>query len=410
MAKKRKKIKKMKKAPNWMFWILRTLLRPILKCKYNYSFDRSTSKGIKRPCLIVCNHQAGFDQFAVGLGVKFGINFVASDTIFRHGLQSYAMLKLTRPIPITKGTADPVAIKSMMEVAKIGGAVGIFPEGNRCFYGETMTVGKGTGRLAKKLAVPLVIMRLSGVYLTKPRWKIKPNKGKSTGKVVRILSVEELEKLTALEVQEIIEKELYINEFEYNKEQKIKFIGKARAEHLESVLFYCPNCHTFDGLKSEKHSFFCLKCNMKTEIDEYGFFTTYVGAFSERPQIPETILEWSKQQIEYIKNFDFSAFIDKPIFSDNNIEFSKAIKAKKQTDTQKGSIAFYGDRIRVCEQDIYFSDIKALSIQEVRKLTIYTTTDALVIDAPLKYNLMKYMICAYHIKHTQEKKLEYYGY
>ncbi|MCL2821601.1 MAG: 1-acyl-sn-glycerol-3-phosphate acyltransferase, partial [Firmicutes bacterium] len=131
---KRSKSKTHKKSSNFIFWIVRGILRPVLKRKYNCRISKSHYKSLKRPCLIMCNHQAGFDQFSTGIIANFGINFVASDTIFRHGFKSWIMKKLANPIPITKGMADITAVKKMMQVTKNGGAVGIFPEGNRCFF------------------------------------------------------------------------------------------------------------------------------------------------------------------------------------------------------------------------------------------------------------------------------------
>ena len=380
-------------------------MKPLLRRKYGVAVDRSMHGVVKRPCFILCNHQAAFDQFTVGLAFRFGINFVASDTIFRHGFRSWLMKTMVKPIPITKGQSDMAAVKKMLQAIKDGGAVGIFPEGNRCFFGETMTIGQGTGRLAKMLKVPLVLMRMDGAYLAKPRWKIQPNKGKVMAKVVRIVDVEELERLTNEQVQQIIEDELYINEFEYNRVQRIKFLGKARAEHLESILFYCPKCESIGSLVSKVHDFYCGKCDIKTSIDEYGFFVR--GDES----VPKTILEWSKLQLAFIKNSDYSPYNDKPVFADNDILFSKAIKAKKQLDTKKGSIALYNDRFEIAGTAIYIKDIKNLSIQEVRKLSIYTTGDTYVVDVALKVNLVKYMILGYHLKNMSEgKSEEYYGY
>ena len=408
----------MKKASSAVFWFLKALIRPALARKYNFYVEQDDS--FKRPCLIMCNHQAGYDQFAAGMPFSFGINYVASDSIFRHGFQSWLMKTLTRPIPFNKGTSDPTAIKNMIEVIADGGAVGIFPEGNRCYFGETMTVQPGTGRLAKKLNVPLILMRLRGGYLTKPRWKIKPNKGKVTIEIVKIVPTEELAHMSNEEVQKLIETSLYVNEYEYNAEQKQEFLGKARAEHLEALLFYCPCCKTFDKLGSTKHDFYCTECGMRTTIDTYGLFSDTVEperqniiglqALEQIEKFPTNILEWSKQQLSYVENFDFSLYKETPVFKDDNIRFSIVVRAKKEKDVQKGTIALFSDRFKICDTTIMLSDIRGISINEVRRLTIYTTTETYCVDTPLKYNLVKYMICGYKIKHETEGKPAYYGY
>jgi len=391
-----------------MFWILRTILRPILWHKYRFSFKTETSKGIKRNCFILMNHQASFDQFAMGLGFPFGINIVASDTIFRHGFQSWLMVKLTCPIPYSKGSNDPSAVKTMLGVIKAGGAVCLFPEGNRCMYGKSGRIVPGIGKLAKKFSVPVVLCQMKGGYLTKPRWKLKPNRGKVTNEVVRVISPEELEKLTADEVQDIIEKSIYFDDFAYNKEAKIKFKGKAKAEHLESILFYCPVCHALDSLHSKKHDLFCKECSMRVIVNDEGFFDEIENASN----VPKSILDWSEVQLGFIKNnIDYSLYQEKSLFSNDNITLAKVEKAKKQTILGKGKIELFNDRIRVCEKDFLLKDINSLSLQEVRKLSLYTNDGTFAIDCELKTNLIKYMIAAYHLKNIEKgEETLYYGY
>jgi len=240
--------------------------------KYRFRFEYHTSKGIKRPCLILANHQTAFDQFAVGAGFYFGINYIASDSIFRHGFKSWLMKILTRPIPFSKGSSDASAIIRMISVVKQGGTLGIFPSGNRSFFGEECTIKPGIGKLAKKMGVPVVLVQMRGGYNAKPRWKSKPNKGKVRAGVTRVVSVEELASFSAEQLDDIIKKELYFNEFEWNAAEKIVFRGKQKAEYLERALFFCPECKSLDGLSSKGNEFFCTFCNMRVLINDTGFF------------------------------------------------------------------------------------------------------------------------------------------
>jgi len=406
-TKKSKKPKPFKKANNFVYRILRFILRPILKRKYRFKFDKDTSKDITRPCFILSNHQTGFDQFAVGIGFKFGINFVASDTIFKMGIGSWFMRKLGRPIPFSKGTSDPIAVKNMMQVIADGGAVGIFPEGNRCFFGETMRIQPGTARLAKKLNVPLVLVQLRGAYMTKPRFKVKKNKGKCSGHVVRVVTPDEMKAMTNEELEEIIKASLYVNEFDYNAEKRIEFKGEAKAENIEAILFYCPACGGSDCLASEVHDLWCTKCNARVTVDEYGFF---VNDGVNQKILPPTILEWSSKQIEFVKSYDFSQHADTPVFSDDNVTLGVSIRAQTDVDVVTGSMALYSDRLEICDKIFYLKDVAALSMQEVRKMSIYTATETYSLEVPLKTNITKYMICGYHIKNLAEGKPEYYGY
>jgi len=397
---------KVKKASSFFFLVLRLIFRPVLFLMYRYKFDMKTSKGIKRPCLILSNHQTAFDQFAVGLGFKFGINYIASDTLFRYGLKSWLMKKLGRPIPISKGSSDLIAVRNIMSLIRSGGSVGIFPSGNRSFYGDECTIAPGIGKLAKRLKAPLVLVELSGGFNTKPRWSVKPNKGKMRGRVARVIQLEDLAALSNDQVDGIIRKELGFNEFEFNQKAGIAYRGKRKAEYLESVLFYCPQCASMTGLCSQGCDFFCRHCGARVTVNRMGFFDKICLA----EKIPGTILEWSQKQIQFIKTFDFSGYQNTPVFSDSNITFSAAERAKKENLIGTGSIKFFTDRLDICGTLFPFTET-TMAVQGVRKLTMYHKEQVYAVEAPDRTNLMKYMVCGYFLRNKLLNiNEEFYGY
>jgi len=420
--KKAKRAYKIKRANSFLFWILRGLIGSIVKSKYKYRFLKKSSKGIKRPCLILSSHQTGYDQFSVGIGFKFGINYVASASIFRHGIKSSLMRNMTHPIPFAKGSSDPAAVKQMFSVIRQGGAVAMFPSGNRSFYGEECTLQPGLGKLAKRFKVPIVLVQLRGGYNTKPRWANKSNKGYNEGEVVRIVTVEEQQALTDAEVEKIIVDSIYINEYEWlqNREKKIIFKGKTKAECLERVLFYCPICKSTDGLYSHGNDFFCTKCDLKTMIDPYGFFAptfsnldkqTLKVIKSKKPKkrelvnldplpenFPKTILEWSKLQLDFVVNNDYSSFSDIPIHSDIGATLLAVDAGYREHIESEGNICLYNDRLKIGDTEFLLSDIKDMSVQSKNRIMLYTMNAEYAIDMQDRDNAMKYMITAYHLK------------
>jgi 1-acyl-sn-glycerol-3-phosphate acyltransferase len=400
------KSKPIKKANDIIFFILKIVFVPALYLLYRFRFDKKSSKGITRPCLILSNHQTVLDQFLMCMGFNFGINFVASNSTFRHGLLSKIMIALVRPIPFAKGSSDMSAIRNMISVIRDGGSVGMFPSGNRSFFGDECTIVPGIGKLAKKFKAPLVLMQVRGGFNTKPRWSAAINKGKLSAHVTRVLSIEELTALNADEIEKIIRSEICFDEFEYNKTAQVKYNGKRKAEYLESVLFYCPSCSCMNTLESKRNSIFCKECGSQATINTYGFFEKD----EKRKSIPDTILEWGNLQLEYIKQFDFSSFTDNAVFSDDNIIFSQAEHAKKETQLGKGRIEFFTDKIIVCGHSFYFTDA-TMAIHGVYKMTIYSKDGVYTIVAPKKTNLAKYMICGYHLRNKiLGNGEEFYGY
>ena len=401
------RIYKIKKASNLVFWMIRFILRPILWQKYRFRFEYNTSKDIKRPCVILANHQTAFDQFAVGIGFKFAINYIASDSIFRHGLQSYLMKVLAHPIPFSKGSTDTSAIIKTFSVIKQGGAIGMFVSGNRSFFGEECTLKAGIGKLVKKLGVPVILVKMRGGYNTKPRWKSKPNKGDMRAGVIRIISQEELKTLSAAEIDDIITREIYFNEFKWNAAEQIVFRGRQKAEFLERALFFCPQCKSLESLGSKGNEFFCTVCSMRVRINGTGFFEKINNA----GKCPDTILEWSKLQLEHIKTIDYAQFNNKPLLSSQNVRLSYVIRSKKDAPLGKGAMELYADKIRICGRDMPHEKIKDMSIQSYNRLMIYADDGEYTVDMSERANAVKFMICVYHLKNTAENTENgHYGY
>ena len=404
------KNKKIKKAGGFLYAILRAIFRPYLFFRYGLRFDRTVSKKIKKPCIIVSNHASFHDQFIVGLGFNFAMNFVASDSLFRVGkVRGWLLRNLARPIPIAKGSSDPAAIKSIMSIIHDGGSVALFPEGNRTFFGATSHFKPAIGKLVKKLGVPLVIVNIRGGYNTDPRWRHNNvSRGKMTASVTRVVSPEELSELSGDDINYLIAREIDFNEFEYNAEKKIVFKGKRKAEYLEAALFVCPQCGKWHDLHSRGNEFYCSSCGARVKINGLGFFEKVENADA----VPDTILECGKIQLDAVKNRDYSQFADKPVFSDVGVKVHICERAKREKLLSKGTIALYSDRITAGEQSFAIDEISDMAIQSIRKLQIYMHDGSMyMIEAPEKTNLLKYMVCGYHLIHKlRGEEDEYFGY
>jgi 1-acyl-sn-glycerol-3-phosphate acyltransferase len=243
------------------------------------------------------------------------------------------------------------------------------------------------------MGLPIYIVVMRGGYNTKPRWKSKPNKGKMRASITRFIDTEELKATPTEELEEIIRKELYFNEFEWNAKEQIVFRRRHKAEFLERMLFYCPDCHSLDGLSSKKCEFFCTLCGLRVLINGTGFFERINSKNS-----PDTILEWSKMQLEYIKSIDYSKYLEKPLFSDKNVRLSLAIRSKKDELLGSGPIELFGDKIRICSKDFDVEKLKDMSIQSYNRLMIYYEDGEFTVDMSSRDNAVKYMICGYHLK------------
>lgn len=284
-----------------LFNIARILIMPFIKIKFNYSYD--SLKNVKGPYLLVCNHNTDFDPVFLGLSSRKFVYMVATENVTRMGFFSKVVAYLYNPIIHYKGKMGIHTVKDMLARAKGGYNIGIFPEGNRSFNGVTSDFLPTIGKVAKKAGINLVTYRLSGGYLTQPRWSTSFRRGAVRGILVNVYSPEQLEAMTEDEVNEAIRNDIHDDAYEG---ERIAYKGRKTAERLETALFMCPECKSIGTLRSNGNRLRCSSCDYDAEYDDYG----YLNGVS--------IKELDALQHEYIKNNDV-AFKDK-VTVDNIVE------------------------------------------------------------------------------------------
>ncbi len=144
----------------------------------------------------------------------------------------------------------------------MGRSVGSFPEARYSVTGELAYLPDSVGKLAKKLGLPVIVYVFHGHYLVNPVWG-NGKKRKLPIMLERkyILTKEQLAALSTEEINEVIRKEMYYNEFEYQKQEGILIKEKYRAEGLHRILYKCPHCQMIQKLKEEWQE--CSKCGKK---------------------------------------------------------------------------------------------------------------------------------------------------
>lgn len=221
------------------------------------------------PSLIISNHVHPFDPIFITDTFDQQIYYIASEIIFSNGLISRLLEYAFAPIPKTKSQTDINAIKQMITIAKEGGSVGVFVEGNSSFNGETYPFADSIGKLVLMLKLPLVIFNFKGGYLTKPRWSRYPKKGRYEGSVRQVIPYEDYRYMSAEQIGEMVREKIDINA--YRDHLDVDYKGKRRAEGLQRLLFTCPECHGVNTVFTKGHYYHCKQCGIKALYDERGY-------------------------------------------------------------------------------------------------------------------------------------------
>ncbi len=254
----------------YTFQIIRNPVKWYLKRKLNINVIKNEAENDEGPFFITGNHVTAFDPIIALAYVKPLVKWVAADANLDNRIKHF-FFKIARVIPITKRYSDVRTIKRLLAEVKAGNAVGLYPEGGRTWHGETDELIRSTAKLIKLLGIKVYCQKLSGAYVSSPRWGKNIYKGRIDVEIYQMMSEEEVKNATDEEIFALLQVNLYHNDYDYQKTQMVRLKGKDRAEYIERLVYACPNCHKLHTFSSSGDEFTCKACNAKGKINEYGF-------------------------------------------------------------------------------------------------------------------------------------------
>lgn len=279
--------------------IFYTLLLPLvaiyLKVKFNYKYEKA--RDLPDNYIVLSNHTTDYDPLFVGVSFKKQMYFVASEHIarwkFLYKLIDFLVAPITRP----KGTVATSTAMDILRKAKKGANVCIFAEGARTWDGVTGPIAPATAKLIKNSGCALVTYKITGGYFVSPRWSTNLRRGPIHGAPVNIYTKEQLSEMTADEIYDVINRDLYEDAYARQLEQPQKYSHKAPAIGMENFLFICPKCGAHDSILSLNDSVHCSSCNMTFTYDVYGMLsgipqrTIRELALWQRTQVDKDVLK-----------------------------------------------------------------------------------------------------------------------
>jgi len=287
------------------------------------------------PFILVSNHFNTWDSFIVMQNIDYNIRFVSTEMAFLDKGKKFSMGVLARVIPKRVGKVDVVATRKILNYLENGYAIGLFPEGDNTFYGETLGIFKSTGKLIKKAGVDVVLVKQLGGYISQPRWADNFAKnGIVYTNNETLITKEELKELSPTMINDKIAKAIYNNDYEFQKEKMIKFDRNARAEGIERLLYYCPNCNSSMTVYGQGDDIYCSKCGKIGHINEYEFIED--GKF-------DNLVSWNKYQYEHIEEVINSEFMFEVTLNLVNTISYKSKKLGKYKVKYKDKILFFSN-------------------------------------------------------------------
>ncbi len=220
---------------------------------------------------ILANHTNTVDPFMIADFVQRPIRYVISDEYFRYK-PLRVMLGWLKGIPKTKNIPDSVTMRELLKAVKDGELIGVFPEGQRNWDGETFPLEDTIPRLVQKLKIPVICVKQRGSYMSWPRWSNRIRRGRIIFEFSYLFENPNDIPDDPKEIKKMIENELAHSELEDSYVTGQIFSNSRVAEHLELRLWICPHCLTFFSLHSERNHFYCSKCGAKWRFSGDGSF------------------------------------------------------------------------------------------------------------------------------------------
>ncbi len=249
--------------------------------------------GLKPPYILLCNHNQFADFFVYFKAVHpHKANTIATLDGF------VGMSKIMQELGCAchrKFTTDISLIRACHKVLhEYGDILCMYPEARYSNVGTTGIIPDVVGKLIKKNKVPVVVLLSHGHYLNAPFWDFRQYRKvpfKSTMK--QILTVEQIEAMSADEINEVICKEMAYDDHRWQKENNIKITEDFRADGLNKVLYKCPHCMAEGKTVGKGIHLTCEECGKVWEYTELGEMKALDGE-TEFSHIPDWY-EWERE-------------------------------------------------------------------------------------------------------------------
>lgn len=280
----------------------------ILNLKVKPSFTFKARPGEEKGAfLMISNHASRVEyQFVEPACWPRRLNYVVGyNEFFRFPLN--VVLNLMQVIPKKNFTPDIYAVKQMLRVRDQGGAICLMPEGMSSITGMAQPVMIGSGKLVKKLGIPVYYTKLSGAYLTYPKHCLDERPGRIEVVVDKMFTPDELKTMSSAEIEERMNCLLAHDDYIWNKQAQVKFKGWGEmAKNLDTLLYLCPKCGAMHQMECSRNVMKCLACGNIVEMDEcYN-----IKAVGDDSVCPELVTDWTlmerRKAAEDVKAPDFS--------------------------------------------------------------------------------------------------------
>jgi 1-acyl-sn-glycerol-3-phosphate acyltransferase len=309
------------------------------------------------PFLLLSDHANALDPYVIGGYSPFPIRFMAN--IEGVSRLKAAFADLVGAYGRRKGQNDMAALRRTFELSAAGDAVGLFPEGDRSWDGASLPLRPGVARLAKKLSVPLVLIRQRGNYLSRPRWAKTPRRGPWTLEA-RVFTEAEVARYSDGLLEEIIKSALEKDEIKDARREGRPFSGKGVAEGVERLLWQCPVCGKAEdtegrgtALRGVGDEIVCVRCGARWKLDANLAVRPLNAPLSIHAEPIEDLKDWCDWQRRCLPNLSLESRHGNKGMRSSRVFLSRIRKGRLER-IGRGTLRLYAGELLFESRDALF--------------------------------------------------------
>ncbi|MBQ8028789.1 MAG: 1-acyl-sn-glycerol-3-phosphate acyltransferase [Clostridia bacterium] len=371
-----------------------------LKFKMNFVFNKTTTMALisalknsymkknnvhldyhkpqNKTFILISNHSDAADPGYEMASVGTYLRFVASDHVLRMKYVGWIFKNIGGVIVKHRERPSSELTAEIIKNLKAGVCVGLHAEGAMTVNGRSGYVSENTGKLVKDSGAALITYHFVGGYLRKPRWANSSRSGPIIGKFMGEYSAEELSKLSAHEITEIIRRDIYVNAYEEQRKNPYEYKGENLAESVERILFMCPKCSQVGKLHSSGDNLKC-DCGYEVKMKSDSFFHD-IG----QGVVFDNVLDWDLWQREEWKKQVLSAEKGQLIYSEGGQIVKSVNNEVEELLSENAEISLYTDRIVIDlkneKPEIVFEMDEIIQVSLAGKDSILLVDDKIFLD------------------------------
>jgi 1-acyl-sn-glycerol-3-phosphate acyltransferase len=206
------------------------------------------------PAVIVANHACYLDPIFLTAASNRFIRFLTTAEMMRTRAGRWLFTRFGS-IPIRRYASDPGAVRKLFACLRGGEIVGIFPEGERSWDGNPLSIAAAVRKLLARLDVPIVPARIEESYAILPRWAKIPLPGR-----IRVCFFPpRIPPFSKEDVTDIL------GLIAVQSDGQTRFTRSVTG--IERLLWACPNCSTIGSITAHRQTIRCKSCQASWTID-----------------------------------------------------------------------------------------------------------------------------------------------